>query len=105
MCVYVCACMCMHVHAYVHQTPPNTPMTNPTPKYPSATPQGVDPQNQQKCDNTSTNQDISILFEDLKSVKNSIPMGGCMVWWLGGCVDGWGQVKTLKNFKKLTESR
>ena len=35
-------------------------------------------------------------FEDLKSVKNSPPMGGCMVWWVVGWVDGWDQVKTLK---------
>ena len=32
------------------------------------------------------NQDISILFEDLKYVKTSPPMGGCMVC---GLVDGW----------------
>ena len=33
------------------------------------------------------NQDISILFEDLKYVKTPPPMGGCMVlligWWMG----------------------
>ena len=29
------------------------------------------------------NQDISILFEDLKYVKTSPPMGGCMVLWVG----------------------
>ena len=33
-------------------------------------------------------QDISILFEDLKSLKNSPPMGGCMVWWVGGWLGG-----------------
>ena len=32
------------------------------------------------------NQDISILFEDLKYVKTPAPMGGCMVLWVG---DGW----------------
>ena len=42
------------------------------------------------------NQDISIPFEDLKSVETSPPMGRCMVWWVGGWVDGWGQVKSLK---------
>ena len=30
------------------------------------------------------NQDISILFEDLKYVKTPPPMGGCMVLWVGG---------------------
>ena len=29
------------------------------------------------------NQDISILFEDLKYVKTPPPMGGCMVLWVG----------------------
>ena len=29
------------------------------------------------------NQDISILFEDLKYVKTPQPMGGCMVLWVG----------------------
>ena len=48
---------------------------------------------------------MSISFEDLKSVKNSPPMGWCIVWWVGGWVDGWGQVKTLKILKMLTESR
>ena len=33
------------------------------------------------------------------------PMGGCIVCWVGGWVDGWGQVKTLKIWKMLTESR
>ena len=39
------------------------------------------------------NQDISILFEDLKSVKTPQRMSGCIVWWVEGWVDGWGQVK------------
>ena len=29
------------------------------------------------------NQDISILFEDLKYVKTSSSMGVCMVLWVG----------------------
>ena len=91
-CLACLTCMCMHV--CVHGIPP-------TPIHPSATPQGVDPQNHLKFDNTSTYQDISILFEDLKSVKNSPPMGGCVFggWvggWVVGWVDGWGQVKSLK---------
>ena len=35
-----------------------------------------------------TNQDISIPFEDLKSVKTPPPMGGCMGWWVGGWIGG-----------------
>ena len=83
------ACLtCMCVHACMHGTSPHTPIPTPTPIHPSATPRGVDPRNHLKFDNTSTYQDISIPFEDLKSVKNSPPMGGCVVWlvgeWLGG---------------------
>ena len=91
----------MHVHVCAWDTP-HTPIPTPTSIHPSATPPPWgDPQNQLKFDNTWINQDISIPFEDLKSVKNSPLMGGCMVWW----VDGWGQVKTVKNLKMLTESR
>ena len=32
-------------------------------------------------------------------------MGGCIVWWVGGWVDGWGKVKSLKILKMLNESR
>ena len=76
VCMHVCACMCAW-------DTPHTPIPTPTPIHPSATPQGVDPRNHLKFDNTSTYQDISIPFEDLKSVKNSPPMGGCVVWWVG----------------------
>ena len=41
-----------------------------------------------KFDNTSTYQDISIPFKDLKSVKNSPRMGRCVVWWVGGWLGG-----------------
>ena len=34
------------------------------------------------------NQDISIPFEDLKSVETSPPMGGCLVWSVGGWMGG-----------------
>ena len=87
VCVHMRMCMGHppHTHTYPHPHPPI-----------SATPQGVDPRNHLKFDNTSTYQDISILFEDLKSVKNSPPMGGCVVWWVVGWIDGWGQVKSLK---------
>ena len=71
-CMRVCACM--HGTLPTHPCPPSPPSTHPPP------PRGVDPRNHLKFDNTSTHQDISILFEDLKSVKNSPPMGGCVVW-------------------------
>ena len=84
-CVHACACMCMracmghppHTHTYPH---PHPPICHP--------PRGVDLRNHLKFDNTSTDQDISIPFEDLKSVKNFPPMGGCAVWWVGGWFGG-----------------
>ena len=85
MCMHVCMCVCMracirhppHIHTHLH---PHPPIHHP--------PRGVDPRNHLKFDNTSTYQDISILFEDLKSVKNSPSMGGCVVWWVGGGLGG-----------------
>ena len=85
MCVRACMCVCMYAymrHSPTHPCQPPPLSTHPPP------PQGVDPQNHLKFDNTSTYQDISILFEDLKSVKNSPPMGGCVVWWVGGWLGG-----------------
>ena len=83
------ACLCVRVHAYMHGTPPHTLIPTPTPIHTSATPPGGgDPRNHLKFDNTSTYQDISIPFKDLKSVKNSPPMGGCVVWWVGGWLGG-----------------
>ena len=87
--VRVCVCMCVHVHACMHGTSPHTPIPTPTPSTYLPPPRGVDPRNHLKFDNTSTYQDISIPFEDLKSVKNSPHMGGCVVWWVGGWVGGW----------------
>ena len=102
-CMCVCACMhvrvCVHACACMHACmghPPHThthPYLHPAICHP---PGGWTPWNHFKFDNTSTYQDISIPFEDLKFVKNSPPMGGCMVWWVVGWVDGWGQVKSLK---------
>ena len=86
----------MHVHVYVHacacvhawDIPPHT-HTNPHPHPPIChPPRGVDPRNHLKFDNTSTYQDISIPFEDLKAVKNSPRMGGCVVCWVGGWLGG-----------------
>ena len=77
VCVHACTCVCMRAcmgHSLTHPYLPPPPSTHLPP------PRGVDPQNYLKFDNTSTYQDISILFEDLKSVKNSPPMSGCVVW-------------------------
>ena len=105
--MHVCACVCMCVHACehacMHGTPPSTtliptPNTHPPICHP---PREVDPQNHLKFDNTSTYQDISIPFEDLKSVKNSLPMGECVIWWMGGHSLGWVTMGgiTLKSLK------
>ena len=82
----MCMRACMRVHVCIHGTPPTHPYPPPLPSTHLPPPQGVDPRNHLKFDNTSTYQDISIPFEDLKSVKNSPPMVGV---WLGGWVGGW----------------
>ena len=86
--VRACVHACMHMCACVHGTPPTHPYLLPPPSTHLPPPQGVDPWNHLKFNNTSTYQDISIPFEDLKSVKNSPPMGGCVVWWVGGWLGG-----------------
>ena len=93
----MCVCACVRVHVCMHETPPPHTHANPHPHPPiHHPPRGVDPQNHLKFDNTSSYQDISIPFEDLKSVKNSPPMGGCVFGgWLGGLM-GRDQVKSLK---------
>ena len=88
-CMHIHACMCMCTCMGGTLSPSHTPSTHPP------TP-GGDPWNQSKFNSTWTNRDISILFKDLKSVETPPPMGGCTVWWVGGWVDGWGQVKSLK---------
>ena len=104
-CMCMRACMCMHACACVHalDIPPHThthPHLYPPNCHP---PRGVDPQNHLKFDNILTYQDISILFEDLKSVKNSPTMGGCVVWWVGGWLGGLmvGSGQITKNLKIL----
>ena len=84
MCVHMFACVCAwdtppHTHTHTHPHP-HPPILHP--------PRGSDPRNHLKFNNTSTYQDISIPFEDLKSVKNSPPMSGCVVWWVGGWMGG-----------------
>ena len=56
--MHMCACVGT---PYTH--------THPHPYLPTpSTPKGGNPPNQLKCYNTEMNQDISILFEDLKYV-------------------------------------
>ena len=91
MCVCVHACMCMCVGVPPHHPPPTS--THPP------TPRG-DPRNQSKFNSTWTNQDISILFKDLKSVETPPLMSGCIIWWVGGWVGWWvGSVQITKNLK------
>ena len=47
-----------------------------------------DPWNWSKFNNTWTNQDVLIPFEDLKSVETPPPMGGCMSGWMGQWANG-----------------
>ena len=91
--MHVHACVHVRVHAcvcvYAWDTP-HTPILPPPPStHLPPTPREMDPRNHLKFDNTSTYQDISIPFEDLTSVKNSPPMGGCVIWWVGGWLGGW----------------
>ena len=101
LCWSCLTCMCvrvhMHVHACMHRTPPTHPYPPPPPSTHPPPCQGT-PHNQFKFDNTWTNQDISIPFKDLKSVKNSPPMGGCIVLDLQ--VGSWvGSGQITKNLK------
>ena len=60
--------MYMHAHVCLHRALPYMYTNLHTYPPTSLIPKGGDPPNQLKCYNTWTNQDISILFEDLKSV-------------------------------------
>ena len=86
----ICACTCVRMHVCVHVCGGH-PLTTPHPPPPG------DPRNQSKFNSTWTNRDISIPFEDLKSVETSPPMGGCIFWWVGGLMGGSGQ--NTKNLK------
>ena len=73
--------MCMHMHVHMcggTLSPLQCPLT-PTPTHPLPR----EPWNQSKFNSTWTNWDISILFEDLKSVETPLPMGWCIVRWVG----------------------
>ena len=61
--------------------PPTLYLTHP-PTYPP----GDIPPNQEKRNKTWTNQDILIVFKDLKSVETPHPWLGA---WLCGWVSGW----------------
>ena len=81
--MHVCACVHMRVHACMYGTSPTHPYLPPPPSTHLLPPRGVEPESFK----IRAYQDISIPFEDLKSVKNS-PMGGCVVWWVGGWLGG-----------------
>ena len=75
---YVCMCMC--VGSTLSPSPPTS--THPPP------PRGG-PWNQSKFNSTWTNWDISIPFEDLKSVETFPPWVGVLVGgWVGGLMGG-----------------
>ena len=94
ICAYMCVCVHMCAHVW------GTPSHHPHPCANTPPPPRGDPQNHSKFNSTWTNWDISIPFEDLKSVETSLPMGGCMVWWVGGWVGWWvGSGQITKNFK------
>ena len=87
--IHACACVrraCVHVCVHVCRGDPVT-IPHPHPLAPPP-PRVGDPRNQSKFNSTWTNWDISILFEDLKSVETSPPMGGCIISWMGGWVCG-----------------
>ena len=91
---HVRVCACVHACACAHVW--GAPSHQPHPHKPTHPPSGGDPRNQSKFNSTWTNWDISILFEDLKSVETSPPMGGCMVWWVGWWVGSGQNTKNLK---------
>ena len=120
-CTHTHAHACTYTHAHIHVKHDNFnckwlgipydvihmcvyPPTTPTHIQPPPSPVG-DPRNQSKFNSTWTNQDILILFEDLKSVETHGWVYSLVGGWMGGWVDWWGQVKTLKILKMLTESR
>ena len=94
--ICACACMCVHVRMYVHVCGGH-PLTTRHPHPPSPTPPKGDPRNHSKFNSTWTNRDISIPFEDLKSVETSPPIVGV---WFGGWVGWWvGSGQNTKNLK------
>ena len=80
--------MMSYTHACMHGTPLHT-HTHPHPYISTHPmhPQGGAP-NQLKCNKTWMNWDISILFEDLKSVEILSCMGRCIIWWMSELIGG-----------------
>ena len=74
-----------HVHAHVHAGGHGAPPHTHNPIDPPPTTKGRGPLKISE-NSIRTNQDISILFEDLKSVETLQPMDAYMVWWIGGWV-------------------
>ena len=94
--VHACMCACMRAcmgHPHTHPCPFPHPSTHPpTP------PGGGPPESLKNSITLQLIQDISIPFEDLKSVKEFPTHGwvcGLVGGWVVGWVDGWGQVKSL----------
>ena len=83
MCVYACAFMCTHRWGL----PPSSPTPTHLPTH-TTTPHGGTPQISKNSIKMELNRDNLILFEDLKSVETLPPMGGCLVWWVGGWMGG-----------------
>ena len=78
--VRACACVCTYVGGTL--SPPPTPRIN----------------------QNSIALELIEIFQFRLKIWNlwRLPhpwVGGCMVWWVGGWVYGWGQVKTLKILK------
>ena len=77
--------MCMHMHVHMCRGhPPHHPQ--PTSTHPH--PPGGYPRISQNSIALELIKIFSILFEDLKSVETSPPMGGCMIWWVSGWEGG-----------------
>ena len=87
-CTFMCACTCAHVWGH--------PSTTPHPQLPTPNPQGGTPR-------ISKNSIALELIKIFKILPH--PWVGVWFWWwlgffwgvlMGGCVDGWGWVKSLK---------
>ena len=100
-CVHTCACVCMYVCMGHPPHIKNIPI--PTSIHPFVTPpRGWTPEISKNLITLELIKIFQFRLEDFKSVTNSPPMGGCMVWWVGGCLGGWvGWVGSGQNTKNL----
>ena len=84
------------------------PLTIPHPHPPTFPPPGGTPGISQNSIVLELIEIFQFCLKILKSVETSPPMGGCIIWcvggWVGGLMGG-VKVKSLKIFKILTESR